>query len=445
MSKLAIKRGIDAEQEEGDAPARTASRKTWTLMLTIVLNHRFVRFLPLAPFFCLSITYGTTFGFLAAGAPLILRARGIDLAQIGLLQLINLPIGLTFLWAGMVDRLQLPVLPHRIAWIGLMQGIAILLLCILSFGESWALADLFGLAIAIAFCVATMDVALEALVVETVAAELRPVVTSLKFAGGSLGAIIGAGILVEHYAAIGWKFAVLVVAGLNLLCLIPVLFYPERRLRRPEAIVERHAGLLGRLRHLGQHAATIGFCFAAIYALSGTNSLALLDLGLPLETVGLVTGTLSPAINIGMALTAGWLMRRFGTVPVVAAGACGVVAAASLMLLAMAGRIPELAIAATLLSMLAGGGLGVPVFSMIYRWAQGPRAATDYALLFGAAFFAAMPVRVGAPALAGKVGWPLYFGLAIPVFVTAALLLLRAIRLTESEDRSAPTAALTTR
>ena len=37
---------------------------------------------PLLPFFCLYITFGTTLGFLASGAPLILRARGVELAEI---------------------------------------------------------------------------------------------------------------------------------------------------------------------------------------------------------------------------------------------------------------------------------------------------------------------------------------------------------------------------
>ena len=77
---------------------------------------------PLLPFFSLYITFGTTLGFLASGAPLILRARGVELAEIGLLQLINLPVGLTFLWAVAIDRLRLPGLPHRIGWIALMQG-----------------------------------------------------------------------------------------------------------------------------------------------------------------------------------------------------------------------------------------------------------------------------------------------------------------------------------
>ena len=74
---------------------------------------------------------------------------------------------------------------------------------------------------------------------------------------------------------------------------------------------------------------------------------------------------------------------------------------------------------------------------MIYRWAQGPQPATDYALLFGAAFFAAMPLRVGAPALAGAVGWPVYFALAVPLYGLAVLLLRGAIARTLIADRAA--------
>ncbi|GJE15653.1 MFS transporter [Methylobacterium marchantiae] len=392
---------------------------------------------PLLPFFSLYVTFGTTLGFLSSGAPLILRARGVDLVEIGLLQLINLPVGLTFLWAVAVDRLRLPGLPHRIGWIVLMQGAIIALLVVLSRGEAWALPVLLGLAVATCFCVATMDIALEALVVETVPADRRPFVASAKLSGASLGGIAGAGLLVGYYDVIGWRAVILGVAALNLLCLLPMLRYPEARLRRHAAPSERGNGSLERLRVLAPRILVLGLYFAAMFALTGLNNLVLLDLGVPLHEVGFVTGSLSPVINLVMALVSGGLVRRVGTLRLITVSALGMVASGVLMIAASAIGSAGLAIAATLLGIVGGGGLGVPVFNMIYRWAQGPRAATDYALLFGAAFFAAMPLRVAAPALAAHAGWPAYFAAAILFYLLAFAGLHAAIGRTLAADRAA--------
>ena len=392
---------------------------------------------PLLPFFCLYITFGTTLGFLSSGAPLILRARGVALAEIGLLQLMNLPVGLTFLWAVAIDRVRLPHLPHRIGWIILMQGGTIALLAVLSQGESWSLVVLLALAVACCVCVATMDIALEALVVETVPADRRPYVASAKLCGASLGGIMGAGVLVGSYDVIGWQAAILGVAGLNGLCLLPMLRYPEARLRRRDAPAECVAGSLERLWVLAPRALVLGFYFAAMFVLSGLNNLVLLDLGVPLQKVGFVTGSLGPVVNLVMALVSGVLVREIGTVRLVTVSALGVIVGGGLMCAASATGSAGLAIAATILGFVSGGGLGVPVFTMIYRWAQGPRAATDYALLFGAAFFAAMPLRVAAPALAAQVGWPIYFAAAIPFYAVAVACLRLAIGRTLEADRAA--------
>lgn len=389
------------------------------------------------PFFCLYITFGTTLGFLSGGAPLILRARGIELAEIGLVQLINLPVGLTFLWAYAIDRVRLPRLPHRIGWIALMQAAAIALLGVLSLGETWALGALLVVAVATCVCVATMDVALEALVVETVPTDRRPYVASAKLSGASLGGIAGAGLLIAYYDDLGWRAACLSVAGLNALCLLPILGYPEARRRRRDAAADRVPGSFARLCALAPRALVLGLYFGAMFVLTGVDSLVLLDLGVPLADVGFVTGSLSPIVNLVMAPLSGWLVRRVGTIRLMTVSALGVAAGGLLMLAACASGSARLGIAATILGFVGGGGLGVPVFDMIYRWAQGPRPAMDYALLFGAAFFAAMPLRVAAPAFAGQFGWPAYFVAAIPFYAVAFVLLRAAVARTLAADRAA--------
>ena len=398
---------------------------------------------PLAPFFCLYVTFGATLGFLSGGAPLILRARGVELAEVGLLQLINLPVGLTFLWAPLLDRLRLPFFSHRIGWIAAAQAASVLLLAILSLGETWPLLALLALAIAACACVATMDIALEALVVETVPAGRRAFVASAKLCGASLGGILGVGVLVGSYDSLGWRGAVLACAALDALCLLPILGYREAPPRGAGGAAgtgagpERWSGSLARLRRLAWRVLVLGAYFAASYLVAGPNTLALLDLGVPLGQVGTLTGTVLPAVNLVMALAAGWLAARFGTVRLIAAGALGVLASGGLMVVACAGRMPDLGVAAAVLSFIAGGFLGVPVFNMIYRWAQGPKPATDYALLFGAAFFAAMPLRVAAPALAGWIGWPGYFAATLPLYAAAVAWLAVAVERTLRDDGAA--------
>ncbi|MCE4224416.1 MFS transporter [Methylobacterium sp. C25] len=390
----------------------------------------------LAPFFCLYVTFGATLGFLSGGAPLILRARGMELAEIGLLQLINLPVGLTFLWAAVLDRIRLPILHHWTGWIVAAQAMTVALLAGLSFGEHWPLPALLALAVATCACVATMDIALEALVVETVPAEQRTFVASAKLCGASLGGILGIGVLVGAYESIGWRGAVLACAALDVLCLLPILFYPEGRLRGAGGRPERFAGSLARLRAVGMRILVLGAYFAATYLLSGPNTLALLDLGVPLSQVGLLTGTVFPAVNLVMAVVAGGLAARFGTVRMLVVGAFGVLVTGSAMAAACATGTTWLAVTATVGNFVCAGLMGVPVFKMIYRWAQGPQPATDYALLFGAAFFAAMPPRVAAPALAGGLGWPAYFTAALPLYAASAAWLIAAIRRTLQADRA---------
>ncbi len=401
---------------------------------------------PLAPFLCLYVTFGATLGFLSGGAPLILRARGIDLAGIGLLQLINLPVGLTFLWAALLDRVRLPVLAprlgRRIGWIVAAQGATVALLVGLSFGEDWPLPALLALAVATCACVATMDIALEALVVETVPADRRAFLASAKLCGGSLGGILGVGVLVGSYDTLGWPAALLACAALDALCLLPILAYPEARRQGEGGPSERWSGGLARLRVLAGRIAALGAYFAAAYLIGGPNTLALLDLGVPLTRVGLLTGTVLPAVNLVMAAMAGGLAARFGTVRLITVGGSGVLVAGGLMAAACALRSPDLAVTATILNFVFGGFLGVPVFTMIYRWSQGPRPATDYALLFGAAFFAAMPLRVAAPALAGWAGWPVYFTATLPLYGAAlawlALTIARTLRADRAAGRGAP-------
>ena len=385
------------------------------------------------PFACLYASFGLTFGLIGTGAQLLFRARGAPLAEVGWIQIIYLPVGLTFLWAGLVDRVRLPGFSPRVGWIVATQATTAALLLALSLGTDWPLTILGLLVMATSFAAATMDIALEALVVDTIAAVRRHEVTTAKLCGSAIGGMLGIGLVT--ILPLSLSAALVLVAALDALCLLPILRYPEA----PRAMATREArpNLGRRLRAILGHAAILGVYFGATTMVSDADGLALLDLHVALPVVGLLTGPFGRTVQIVMTLAAGALAVRVEGDRLVLALAGGVVLAGLLMALATATCDAALGIVAMAINAIFAAGLGVPVFTMIYRWAEGARAATDYALLFGVAFLAAMPARVGGPALAGLLGWPVYFVICVPLYAIAVALLVGAMARTRHGDAAA--------
>ena len=56
---------------------------------------------------------------------------------------------------------------------------------------------------------------------------------------------------------------------------------------------------------------------------------------------------------------------------------------------------------------------------------------------YPAAFFAAIPLRVAAPALAGWTGWPVYFAATLPLYAAAVVWLASAVDRTLRADGAA--------
>lgn len=380
--------------------------------------------LRLVPIACLYMSYGATLGLLGTGAPLVLRAAGVPLGAVGFVQIIYLPIGLGFVWAPLLDRLRPPSLPHRTGWVVAAQLATAALLTALSFGGAWPLAALGALALGVSVAAATTDLSLDALVVETVPEAERAAVTTAKLVGSSLGTAAGIGLATLMSDPLDLSRALRLLAAASLVLALPIFAYPERsrgpmtraNARQGTALPERRARRL-----LLSRAARLGGYFAALLALGAAPGYLLIDLHLPLRTVGFVTGPLGTAVGALATLASGALLARSGVgasrLVLVCAG--GVAASCLALFVAALGGLGWLGVAGTLGTMLCSSGLGVPVFATLYRWSEGARAATDYAVLFGAAFLVSFPARVATPALAAAVGWPGFFALVAPLFLAA--------------------------
>jgi len=96
---------------QDDTPA-TSGQRPWQ---EILLNRRMIT--------CIfqGLSSGMPLYVLIQLVPAWLRSEGIDLATIGLFNLVMLPYTWKFLWAPLLDRYQLPFLGRRRGWTLLSQ------------------------------------------------------------------------------------------------------------------------------------------------------------------------------------------------------------------------------------------------------------------------------------------------------------------------------------
>lgn len=378
----------------------------------------------------LYIGFGVMAALLQGGLPPILRARGLSLEQIGWTFALYLPIGLSFVWAPLVDRRPLPWLSPRIGWIVAAQGVAVAGLCAVAWLENAPLGLLFALGLVVAIAAATMDLALDALAVELTHADGKPLAASLKLAALALGALLGGGVLVAALDRLGWQTTFLLVAAFLLLSMGPVLgLVGQERAhsaRQPPLPPQWFACL--RQAPMRRYLAMLVVAAAVIFPLSALNRVMLVDLGVPMDRIAWLVGTLQPLGLLVVALLTTplirWLGHRGALLLMAAAGAL----CAGLLLVGQAQRAPEWAIAGTVGMSTVVGGLMVVYSALILRWSEGPQAATNYAVLFCGTRLSGIVASVLAGKLVALLAWPLFYSLGLLALLASTAWLLLHLR-----------------
>ncbi len=265
--------------------------------------------------------------FISTGLTGILRSGGVDLAMLGLLQLLGLIWPLKILWAPLVDRWSpARAAGHHRAWLILLQSLMVLsLLGLALIGDPVAqlgpVAVLAGLFVLFS---ATQDIAADALSVRQLPEDRHDDGAGVQVAASYVGTVIGGGLALVVHDQWGWRAAVVLLVLCTAAAMIPVL-----RCREPEREDLAHVRLrlrdvVGVLAQPGARLWGLGAIPLVAMGSAGMWSLVtpiLTDAGWSLSRIGLTTSVLASIPALGAGLLAGRLMGRWGRAPIMGLGA----------------------------------------------------------------------------------------------------------------------------
>jgi PAT family beta-lactamase induction signal transducer AmpG len=325
----------------------------------------------------------------SAGLPLLLvfgtlsywlREAGIERSTIGFLSWVALAYGFKWVWAPLVDRLQLPWLTKKLgrrrAWMLLAQISVFTGLCGLAFSDPHqGLRSFVLLALLVAFSSATQDIVIDAYRIERAAVRLQGIMAAnymigyriamIMSGGGALGIAKWFSPTETGYYLHAWMATYLAMAALMLVGVITVLLikepdtHPTSATLEQEAVVdriiERQAWLPGLLRNFSEwfygavispfadfirryhwHAVLI-LALIATYRISDVvlgviSNVFYVDMGFTKGEVAIIANVLGIVMTLMGAVIGGMMVSRVGVMRILLLG--GILAASTNLLFA---------------------------------------------------------------------------------------------------------------
>ena len=264
---------------------------------------------------------GLPFYFLIQLVPGWLRASGVDLKQIGLLALVQLPYVWKFAWSPLLDRYRLPVLGRRRGWMLVTQiGLLLSMLAVGQWLPATELRPIMLMAVIVAFFGATQDIVLDAYRRELLPDSELGLGNAVHIQTYRIAGLIPGSLAFVLADRMPWSVVIVIVAlfmliGIGMTLAIGEVFErptAPQSLRR--AIAEPFREFMQRR---GARYALLALSFMFFYKLGDSMATALatpfyLDLGFSPTEVGLIAKNAGLWPSIVGALVGGVSMLRLG-------------------------------------------------------------------------------------------------------------------------------------
>ena len=387
------------------------SSEKYTRTLKSLANRRVVAvfFLGFASGLPLALAGGTLQAWMAV--------EGVDLKTIGFFSLVGLPYALKFFWAPLLDRYALPFLGRRRGWILGTQLALMILIVMLGFTSPkdtpWLVA-LFALLLT--FTSASQDIVFDAYRTDVLREKERGLGAAVSVTGYRIAMLASGALALILAGPLGWRVTYLLMAGLMLIGTMATIFgpEPEETVRPPQSLKEAISGPLteffGRPSAWAFLALIILYKIGDAFAGSLTTAFLIRGPGFSIGEVGAINKGLGLMATIIGALYGGVMLARLGLYrSLMIFGILQAISNLSFMVLAYAGKVYSIMVAAVAFENLAGG-MGTAAFvAFLMALCDHRYTATQFALLSALASLGRIFVGPPSGYLSHEVGWVVFF------------------------------------
>lgn len=378
----------------------------------------------------------------ASGLPLALTtgtlqawatADGLDIRTIGFLTIVGSAYTLKFLWSPLMDRFVPPLLGRRRGWLLVTQLLLIVAIAAMgTLSPTAALGSLALVAVVVAFCSASQDIAFDAYRADVLRKEERGAGAAVTVLGYRLAMIVSGGLaLVLADSYLGWRATYWLMAGLMLIGVLATFAAPEPEVEAPaprtltEAVIGPLRDFFAREGALAALLLIVLYKLGDAFAGSLTTAFLIRGVGFTVTEVGAINKVLGLTATIVGALAGGALMARLSLYrALMLFGVLQAVTNLGFWVLAVTPKAYGSMAAAVGLENLCGG-MGTAAFvAFLMALCKARYSATQYALLSALA-------AVGRTYLAGPLsgvmveafGWPLFFASTVVIALPGLFLL----------------------